>query len=59
MSDVPRTPADAEEFVKTTLDEEPQLMVHTGDLPATARALRDLLADCGYLFERDVPVKHR
>jgi hypothetical protein len=28
MSDVPRTPADAEEFVKTTLDGKPQLMVH-------------------------------
>jgi hypothetical protein len=57
MSDVPRTPADAEEFVKTTLDEKPQLMVHTGDLPATARALRDLLTHCEYLFDRDVPVK--
>src|SRR5437667_4075007 len=32
-------------------------MVHIGDLPATARALRDLLANCGYLFDRDVPVK--
>ena len=32
-------------------------MVHIGDLPATARALRDLLAHCGYLFDRDVPVK--
>ncbi|HYZ41928.1 MAG TPA: hypothetical protein VE687_15090 [Stellaceae bacterium] len=32
-------------------------MVHAGDLPATARALRNLLAECGYLFDRDVPVK--
>jgi hypothetical protein len=57
MSEVPRTPEDAEEFVKNALGAKPQLMVHTGDLPATARALRDLLTDRGYLFERDVPVK--
>jgi putative DNA primase/helicase len=54
---VPRTPADVEEFVETTLGQKPQLMVHTGDLPATARALRDLLAGGEYLFDRDVPVK--
>src|SRR5690349_3163163 len=57
MSDVPRTPADAEEFVEMTLGQKPELMVHAGDLPATARALRDLLAECEYLFDRDVPVK--
>jgi hypothetical protein len=57
MSEFPRTPGDAEEFVEKMLGDKPQLMVHAGDLPATARALRDLLAKSGYLFERDVPVK--
>jgi hypothetical protein len=57
MSDVPRTPGDAKGFVEAALSEKPQLMVHAGDLPATARALRDLLAECKYLFDRDVPVK--
>jgi hypothetical protein len=57
MSEVPHTPDDAEEFVENALGAKPQLMVHTGDLPATARALRDLLTIRGYLFERDVPVK--
>jgi hypothetical protein len=57
MSQMPRTPDDAEEFVKNALVAKPQLMVHTGDLPAMARVLRDLLTARGYLFERDVPVK--
>jgi putative DNA primase/helicase len=57
MSDVPRSPADAAEFVNKTRGQKPQLMVHAGDLPATARALRDVLASCRYLFEREVPVK--
>ena len=57
MFEVPRTPDNAEEFVKNALDEKPQLMVHIGDLPATARALPDLLAHCEHLFDRDVPVK--
>src|ERR1700751_814266 len=57
VSDVPRSPADAAEFVKKTLGQKPQQMVHAGDLPATARALRDVLASCRYLFEREVPVK--
>ena len=57
MSEVPHTPADAEEFVETALGHKPQLIVHVGDLPATARALRKLLAQCEYLFDRDAPVK--
>jgi hypothetical protein len=57
MPELPRTPADAEQFVGTMLGEKPQLIVHAGDLPATARALRDLLAQCQHLFDRDVPVK--
>lgn len=36
---------------------KPYLMVQSGDLPATARELRDLFTACGYLFERDGPVK--
>src|SRR5215472_1212075 len=57
MPEMPRTPADAGKFVEAMLGEKPQLMVHAGDLPATARALRDLLAECEYLFDRDTPVK--
>ena len=57
MPELPRTPADAEQFVDRMLGKKPQLMVHPGDLPATARALRDLLAQSEYLFDRDVPVK--
>ena len=36
---------------------KPRLIVQSGDLPATARELRDLFAKCGYLFDRDGPVK--
>jgi hypothetical protein len=39
------------------LNNKPELIVHSGDLPATARALRDLLATSGCLFDRDMPVK--
>lgn len=35
----------------------PQLIVRGGDLPATARELRDLLAASGELYDRDMPVK--
>jgi hypothetical protein len=57
VCDIPHTAPDADEFVESALGQKPQLMVHIGDLPATARALRNLLAGRGYLFERDVPVK--
>jgi hypothetical protein len=34
------------EIIDTTLA-RPELVVHNGDLPATAEALRDVLADSG------------
>jgi hypothetical protein len=37
--------------------ERPDLVVDSGDLPATARELRDLLASGGNFFDRGVPVK--
>ena len=37
--------------------DKPDLIVDSGDLPATARALRDFLAQSGCLFDRGVPVK--
>jgi hypothetical protein len=37
--------------------EKPELIVDFGDLPATARAVRDFLAVSGILFDRGVPVK--
>ncbi|HEV2185615.1 MAG TPA: hypothetical protein VGR70_00300, partial [Stellaceae bacterium] len=36
---------------------KPQLIVQSGDLPATAYALRDRFAAVGLLFDRDMPVK--
>jgi hypothetical protein len=36
---------------------KPDLIVYDSDLPATARALRDLLAGTPHLFDRGVPVK--
>src|SRR4051812_25930705 len=35
----------------------PHLVVCSGDLPATARELRDLFTGAGYLFDREGPVK--
>jgi hypothetical protein len=37
--------------------DRPELTVWASDLPATARALRDLFAGSGNLFDRDMPVK--
>jgi hypothetical protein len=37
--------------------DRPQLIVDPGDLPATTRELRDLLAASGRFFDRGVPVK--
>jgi len=37
--------------------EKPDLIVDIGDLPATAREVRDLLAQSRFLFDRGVPVK--
>jgi hypothetical protein len=39
------------------IDEKPYLIVDGGDLPATARELRDLLASSGHFFDRGVPIK--
>src|SRR5271169_2897213 len=57
MPDMPHGPDEAAQFVRATMAGKPELIVHGGDLPATARALRDLFAGCGYLFDRDMPVK--
>ena len=54
---IPRSPKKASSFVTGVLAGKPDLIVHRSDLPATARALRDLLATSGYLFDRDMPVK--
>jgi putative DNA primase/helicase len=35
----------------------PDLIVDNGDLPATAREVRDLLARSGYIFDRGMPAK--
>ncbi len=35
----------------------PDLVIDGGNLPETARQLRDLFAAAGYLFDRDVPVR--
>ena len=71
-SAVPWEPSNAKEvdpLLPTNLDpmppmtpmphstQKPYLIVQTGDLPATARQLRDLFASRGYLFDRDRPVK--
>jgi hypothetical protein len=37
--------------------ERPDLEVQSGDLPATARELRNFFAASGYLFDRDMPIK--
>ena len=37
--------------------DKPDLIVDSGDLPATARKLRDLLSHSGRFFDRGVPVK--
>src|SRR5262245_56021597 len=57
VPDLPRDPDDAAEFVKTAMTDKPELIVHGGDLPATAFALRDVFAASGHLFDRDMPVK--
>jgi hypothetical protein len=56
-NETPRLPEDAADFVDGVLNIKPELMVHSGDLPATAYALRDLFAEAGHLFDRGMPVK--
>jgi hypothetical protein len=55
--EIPQMPEDAAEFVDGALNNKPELIVHSGDLPATAYALRDLFAKAVHLFDRDMPVK--
>jgi putative DNA primase/helicase len=43
--------------VPSTAAEKPDLIVDPGDLPATARELRDLFSRSGRFFDRGVPVK--
>jgi hypothetical protein len=47
----------AAEIVDFALTSKPELMIHAGDLPATAVALRDLLAASGKFFDRGVPIR--
>ena len=47
----------ATEIVDLALKAKPELIVYSGDLPATAEALRDLLATSGKLFDRGLPVR--
>ena len=48
--------ATAAEIVDLAL-QKPELVIHGGSLPATAEALRDLLAASGKLFDRGLPVR--
>ena len=47
----------AAEIVDLALKAKVELIVHGGDLPATAEALRDLFAASGKLFDRGLPVR--
>jgi hypothetical protein len=47
----------AAEIVDLALQPKPELVIHGGNLPATAEALRDLLAASGRLFDRGLPVR--
>ena len=47
----------AAEIVDLALKTKPVLFVHAGDLPATAEAVRDLLAASGRFFDRGMPVR--
>jgi hypothetical protein len=49
--------ADVLDFVDRALAPKPDLVVHASDLPATAEALRDLLAASARLFDRGMPVR--
>jgi hypothetical protein len=51
------TSVDASDVVDDALNPKPDLVIHSGDLPATADALRDLLARADYLFDRGIPVR--
>src|SRR5579859_4932951 len=55
--EMPETSADAAEFVERSLAGRPDLIIHKGDLPATARALRRVFISAKRHFDRDGPVK--
>ena len=57
MDGIPRTPESAAAFVEHVTAGLPELILHSGNLPATAEALRDLLAASGKLFDRGLPVR--
>lgn len=54
MAEAIRTAA---EIVDLALKPKPELMIHAGNLPATAETLRDLLAASEKFFDRGVPVR--
>jgi hypothetical protein len=45
------------EIVDLALKAKPELIIHAGNLPATAEGLRDLFAASGKLFDRGLPVR--
>jgi hypothetical protein len=47
----------AAEIVDLALKPLPELIIHAGNLPATAEALRDLFSASGKLFDRGLPVR--
>jgi hypothetical protein len=47
----------AAEIVDLALKSKPELIIHAGNLPATAEALRDLFAGSENLFDRGLPVR--
>jgi hypothetical protein len=47
----------AAEIVDLAFKTKPELIIHAGNLPATAEDLRDLLAASGKLFDRGRPVR--
>jgi hypothetical protein len=47
----------AADIVDLALRAKPELIIHGGNLPASAEALRDLLAASGRLFDRGLPVR--
>jgi hypothetical protein len=49
--------ATAAEIVDLAVKSKPELVIHGGNLPATAEALRDLLAASGKMFDRGLPVR--
>jgi hypothetical protein len=54
MTEPLRTPAAIVELALRCL---PELIVHNGNLPSTAAAVRDLLAASGRFFDRGIPVR--